>query len=91
MSDIDWDYIEWPFQLRVRAKTKDELIEHVTVLLNSVRNNEADIVVGFDRGHVLRLKSLSTETGDENKYCVNCYRDIACKQCTLKKTGEPND
>lgn len=55
MTGEDWDYLEWPYQLRVRAKTREELIEQVELLLDGIKTGKADIVVGFHKDLVLGM------------------------------------
>ena len=53
----DWDYKEWPYQLRIRAKTKAELLERAEYLLECIKTGKADIVVAFGATGTLKMKT----------------------------------
>jgi hypothetical protein len=63
----DWDYKEWPYQLKVRAKSKKELIEMVGLHLDCIKSGEADIIVGFDKDLIGKMKILRKKCTEKKR------------------------
>jgi len=42
-----WDCEEYPYQLRVRAKTKEELLEKAQRLIETIEAGKGDIITAF--------------------------------------------